>query len=309
VNLFKLVAAALDATGRRVILTEAENFPTDQYIAQGIARLFDDVEFRRARREELQAALDGDTALLLLTHVDYRGGHRHDMAALSAAARAVGALSLWDLSHSAGVLDVQLRRDGADLAVGCGYKFLNGGPGAPAFLYVRRDLQGRLENPIQGWMGHSAPFAFEGDYAPAPGIARFLSGTPSILGFAALDAGLDTFEDVELAAAEAKAGGLGDLFIAEVERNCPSLTLASPRDGHRRGGHVCFAHGDGYAIMQALIERGVIGDFRAPDLIRFGFAPLTTRFEDVVAAGVILREIMRSEVYRQDRFKVRRSVT
>ncbi len=308
-NLFKLAVAALGATGRRVILTEAENFPTDQYVAQGIARLFPDAEFRRVAREGLVAAMDGDTALLMFTHVDYRGGHRHDMAALSAAARSAGALPLWDLSHSAGVLDVRLGRDGADLAVGCGYKYLNGGPGAPAFLYVRRELQERMENPIQGWMGHAAPFAFDSDYTAAPGLARFLSGTPSILALAALDAGLDTFEGVDMAVAEAKAGALGDLFIAEVEARIPDLTLASPRNARQRGGHVCFAHAESYAIMQALIERDVIGDFRAPDLMRFGFAPLTTRFEDVVAAVTTLAEVIDGEAYRDARYAIRKAVT
>ena len=234
VNLFKLLAAALAAQpGRRVILSERANFPTDLYIAEGVARLLPGVELRTVERAKIAAALDGDVAVLMLTHVDYRSGERHDMTALSAATRAVGALSLWDLSHSAGAIEISLNASGADLAVGCGYKYLNGGPGAPAFLYVADALQDRLNSPLTGWMGHDAPFAFDGDYRPAPGIARFLAGTPPIIAMAALAAGLATFDGVKMRAVEAKAASMTDFFIACVEARCPSLTLASPRATRR----------------------------------------------------------------------------
>lgn len=309
VNLFKLVAAAMAASERRVILTEEGNFPSDVYVAQGIAALLPEVELRRVPRGEIEQAIGSDVALLMLTHVDYRSGWRHHMAALNAAAWDCGALSLWDLSHSAGALKIDLAASGADLAVGCGYKFLNGGPGAPAWCFVRRDLQERLANPIAGWMGHAAPFAFDGEYAPAPGITRFLSGTPPVIALAALEAGLDTFEGVAMPAVELKAEALGDFLIAAVAVLCPALPLASPRNPVERGAHVVFEHTEAYAIVQALIERGVIGDYREPGLMRFGFAPLTTRFEDLWNAAVALAEVVDSGAYAEPRFAARSAVT
>ena len=309
VNLFKLVAAVMASSERRVILTEEGNFPTDLYVAQGIAALLPDVELRAVPRGDLEQAMSRDVALLMLTHVDYRSGWRHHMAALNAAAWDCGALSLWDLSHSAGAVKIDLAASGADLAVGCGYKFLNGGPGAPAWMFVRRDLQEKLANPIAGWMGHAAPFAFDGDYAPAPGIARFLSGTPPVIALAALEAGLDTFEGVAMAAVERKAEALGEFLIAAVEVLCPALHLASPRNAVERGAHVVFEHSQAYAIVQALIERGVVGDYREPGLMRFGFAPLTTRFEDLWNAAVALAGVVDSGAYAEPRFAARAAVT
>lgn len=309
VNLFKLLAAALAAQPeRRVILTERDNFPTDLYVAQGVAKLFPGVEVRAVERDALAGSLGGEVAVLMLTHVDYRSGARHDMAALSAAARAAGALSLWDLSHSAGALDIRLNDCGADLAVGCGYKYLNGGPGAPAFLYVAAALQERLHSPLAGWMGHEAPFAFEGDYHPAPGIARFLAGTPPIVGMSALATGLATFEGVGMAAIEAKAASLTDFFIACVAARCPALDLASPRDPGRRGAHVSFRHPDAYAVMQALIGQGVIGDVRMPDLIRFGFAPLYNCHEDAFRAAAKLADILDGNLWDDPRYRARAKV-
>ena len=309
VNLFKLLAAGLAALpGRRVILTEHDNFPTDLYIAQGVAQLMPGAELRTVERSEIMASLDNQVAVLMLTEVDYRSGERHDMAALSAAARDVGALSLWDLSHSAGAIDIRLNECGADLAAGCGYKYLNGGPGAPAFLYAAAALQDRLQSPLTGWMGHDAPFAFDGDYRPAPGIARFLAGTPPIVGMTALAAGLATFDGVSMAAVEAKAASLTDFFIACVEARCPSLELASPRDAAKRGAHVSFRHPEAYAVMQALIERGVIGDVRMPDLIRFGFAPLYNRHEDAFLAVTLLADILDRNLWDDPRYLERAKV-
>jgi kynureninase len=230
------------------------------------------------------------------------------MAALSTAARAAGALSLWDLSHSAGALELSLDADGADLAVGCGYKYLNGGPGAPAFLYVAAELQDRLHSPLPGWMGHGAPFAFDCDYRPAPGIARFLAGTPPIVAMTALGCGLATFEGVSMQAIEAKAASLTDFFIACVEARCPSLELASPRDASKRGSHVSFRHTEAYAVMQALIANGVIGDVRMPDLIRFGFAPLYNSHEEAFRAAERLGEILDGEQWNDPRFLTRARV-
>ena len=309
INLFKLLAAALTATpGRRVILSEKGNFPTDLYIAEGVGRLLPEVELRTVERAEIAAALDDQVAVLMLTHVDYRSGERHDMAALSAAAREAGVLSLWDLSHSAGALDIALNASGADFAVGCGYKYLNGGPGAPAFLYVAANLQDRLDSPLTGWMGHQAPFAFDDDYRPAAGIARFLAGTPPIIAMAALAAGLATFDGATMREIEAKAASLTDFFIACVEARCPSLEIASPREAAKRGSHVSFRHPQAYAVMQALIAGKVIGDVRMPDLIRFGFAPLYNCHQDAFRAAERLGEILDGKLWDDPRYLARAKV-
>ncbi len=312
VNLFKLAAAAVGARpGRPVVLTEAGDFPTDLYILQGLAGMMPDVELRVVEPGGIEAALDERTAVVLLSHVHYRSGAVRDMAGLIAAIRAVGAISLWDLSHSAGVLDVDLNRYGADLAAGCGYKYLNGGPGAPAYLFVAKRHQAALRNPLSGWMGHARPFDFVDDFAPAPGIDRWLCGTPPILSLTALDAALDGFDGVDMAAARAKAGALGDLFIERVEARCADrgLALASPREASTRGGQVSFRHPHGWAVMQNLIARGVVGDFRSPDVIRFGFAPLYVRQVDVWDAVEILGEILDSESWRDARFQTVAAVT
>ncbi|WP_309662255.1 kynureninase [Sphingomonas sp.] len=311
VCLFKLLAAAVRARpGRTTILTEDRNFPTDLYVAQGLVEMLPHVELKSVAAGEIAGAVDDQTAVVMLTHVDYRSGARHDMAAVNAAAHAQGALALWDLSHSAGAVALDLNRDGCDLAVGCGYKYLNGGPGAPAFLFVAKLLQDELRSPIQGWMGHAEPFAFESDYRPALGIAAFLTGTPSILALTALEAGLDTFAGLSMADVEAKGQALLDLFIGEVEARCgPEVTLASPRDPTQRGSQISFTHRHGYAVMQALIERGVTGDFRAPDLIRFGFAPLYNRFEDAWRAADTLADILATRAWDEPRFHARAKVT
>ena len=312
VNLFKLAAAAVAASqGRRVVVTEAGDFPTDLYILQGLAALMPDIELRVAERGGVAAALDDQVAVVLLSHVHYRSGAVRDMAGLNAAIHATGALGLWDLSHSAGVLDVDLNRDGADMAAGCGYKYLNGGPGAPAYVFVAKRHQAALRNPLSGWMGHARPFDFVDDYAPAPGIDRWLCGTPPILSLTAFDTALDAFDGVKMPEAREKAGALGDLFIERVEARCAGkgLTLASPRAAGLRGGQVSFHHPQGWAVMQNLIARGIIGDFRSPDVIRFGFAPLYVRRVDVWDAVEVLGEILDSGTWRDARYQTIAAVT
>ena len=312
VNLFKLIGAALTARpGRTTILSEPGNFPTDLYVAEGAVRMLGDRLLKTVPADCIVDAIDDDTALVLLTHVHYTSGRKLDIGAITAAAHAKGALVLWDLSHSAGAVAVDLNSDKADLAVGCGYKYLSGGPGAPAFLFVAERLQVELKSPLSGWMGHDAPFAFDDDYRPAAGIARFLCGTPSVLGMAALERGLALFGDVDLAAMFAKASALGGLYIRLMDERCGDFgfTLASPRDDAARGGHVSHAHEDAYPICQALIARGVVGDFRAPDMLRMGFAPLYTRYEDVWSAVETIRDVMASRAWDDEVFRTRAKVT
>ncbi len=311
VNLYKLLAAAVKARpGRRVILSEPGNFPTDLYVAQGVAETLG-AELRLAPRDAIVEALDEDVAVLLLTHVHYQSAAMFDMAAITRAAQAKGALVLWDLSHSAGAVAVDLNAANADLAVGCGYKYLNGGPGAPAFLFVAERHQAALRSPLSGWMGHAAPFDFGDDYAPGEGVSRFLCGTPPILGLAALEEGVDVILGADLPALYAKGQALCSAFIDCVEDRCVGLglTLATPRDGAARGSHVSFRHEQGWPIMQALIARGVIGDFRAPDILRFGFTPLYVGFEDVWNAAEILRDILVAGAWDQPAFHARAAVT
>ena len=310
VCLFKLLAAAAQARpGRRTILTQRRNFPTDLYVAQGLADLLG-LDLKAVPAEEVMGAIDEDTAVVTLTHVDYRSAAFYDMGAINDASHSAGALVVWDLSHSAGAIEVDLNGTGSDLAVGCGYKYLNGGPGAPALVYVAERLQGELHSPLQGWMGHAEPFAFDDDYRPACGILSFLTGTPSILALAALEAGLDTFEGIAMSDVAAKSRALSQLFVDQAETRCgEEVRLASPRDPAQRGSHVVFAHPEGYAVMQALIDRGVIGDFRAPDLMRFGFTPLYTRFEDAWLAAEILSDILSSRAWDDPRFMERKKVT
>jgi kynureninase len=318
VGLFKLLAAALELDPeRRVVVSEAGNFPTDLYVAQGLARTLEALggprlELRTiARRSELDGALGGDVAVVMLSQVDYRTGELWDLAETTRRIQACGALTLWDLAHSAGAVPVDLAGAGADLAVGCGYKFLNGGPGAPAFMYVAGRHQARLRSPLQGWLGHAAPFAFEPEYRPAAGIARFQAGTPPVLSMAALDAALDAFDGVDLVAVRAKSVALGDLFLELVARECAGQGIepACPRDGARRGSQVSFRHPEGYAIVQALIARGVIGDFREPDVLRFGLAPLYLRYVDVAEAVRHLREVLETGEWDRQDFKTRAMVT
>lgn len=310
VNLFKLAAGAMKMRpGRKVIVSEPGNFPTDLYILQGLRDFLGEVELRLVEPERLHDALDESVALLLLTHVHYKTGRVHDMAGVTARAHAVGALALWDLSHSAGALAVELGACGADLAVGCGYKYLNGGPGAPAFLYISKALQAEFQTPLSGWMGHAAPFAFTDDYRPAEGVLRGLCGTPSVLGLTALEAALEAFEGVDMAALRQKSMRLGDLFLDLALERCEGFEPGCSRDAAQRGSQVALKHQHGYAIMQALIHHGVIGDFRAPDVLRFGFAPLYLRYVDVWDAVDRLAEIMVSGEWRQPRFQEVSAVT
>lgn len=313
VNLFKVLAASLALRpDRRVIVSQRGNFPTDLYMAEGLAallaqghelRLVDD-------GEDPAGALDERTAVLMLTHVDYRTGAVHDMGALTRAAHAVGALTIWDLAHSAGALPLEIGTHGADFAVGCGYKFLNGGPGAPAFLYVAPRHQGEASQPLSGWFGHAAPFAFESGYRPAGGITRFQAGTPSVIALSALDAALDAFDDVTIDALREKSVALCDFFIEAVEALAgDAVELASPRDASRRGSQVSWRHAQAYALAQALIARGVVGDFRAPDILRFGFAPLYNRFGEALLAARHLAEVLAAGEHLEPRFETRNAVT
>ena len=310
VCLFKLLAAAARTRpGRKTIVSQKRNFPTDLYVAQGLADVLG-LHVKAVDADEVESAIDADTAVVALTHVDYRSAAFYDMRAINDAAHGAGALAVWDLSHSAGAIEIDLDGSGCDLAVGCGYKYLNGGPGAPAFIYVAEGLQGELTNPLQGWMGHAEPFAFVDDYRPADGILKFLTGTPSILAMAALEAGIDTFDGVAMRDLTIKSRKLSQLFVDEVETRCGSeVRLASPGDPAQRGSHVVFAHPAGYAVMQALIARGVMGDFRAPDLMRFGFCPLYNSFSEMVGAAEVLGDILNSREWDQPRFHERSKVT
>jgi kynureninase len=313
VNLHKLIVAALEARpDRHVVLSEPGNFPTDLYMAQTATRLFGNGRrLEVASRDTLVDQITTETALVLLTHVHYKTADLFDMAAVTAAAHAKGALVLWDLSHSVGAVPLDLNGCGADLAVGCGYKFLNGGPGAPAFLYVAERHHAALRSPLGGWMGHARPFAFVDDYEPAPGIARFLCGTPPILAVAALESGVDLHLEVDMQVVATKSRALAQLFIDRVESQCAAygVTLVGPPRGAPRGSHVSFRHDQGYAIMQALIARGVIGDFRAPDIMRFGLTPLYLRYADVANAADLMAEVLRTEAWRADEYQVRHAVT
>ena len=313
VDLFKLLAGALRLqSGRHFILTEAQNFPTDLYVAEGLVDLLGGRHaLRVVDRAELVGAVDSSVAVLMLTHVDYGSGLIHDMAALTAAAHAHGALMLWDLSHSAGAVPVDLTGHQVDLAVGCGYKYLNGGPGAPAYAFIRRSLQDAVPSPLSGWMGHAAPFDFEGHYRPAPGIVRQLAGTPPILSLAALEVAVDLWLRVDQEEVRRKSMALGDLFIRLVDERCRGLGLeiASPRERQRRGSQVSLRHRDGYRVMRALIDRGVIGDFRTPDLMRFGLTPLYSRYVDVWDAVDALREVLASGAFERPEYGTRLAVT
>ena len=308
VNLYKLIVAALRVDpSRKVIVSEAGNFPTDLHIAEGAVAAVAGAELRVVERGALAQALGDDTALLMLTHVHYKTAERFDMAAWSKAAHDAGALVCWDLSHSAGAIAVELNAANADLAVGCGYKYLNGGPGAPAFLYVAKRWQQRLHNPLSGWMGHAAPFEFADGYEAAPGMRRWLTGTPGVLSLAALESGLKLWADIDMRQVEAKSAALWDIFHAA--GTAAGLECVSPSDPRQRGSHISFRHPQAYEIIQALIARGVIGDFRDPDIMRFGLTPLMLSHADMWRAGEILREIVETGSYRQPEFAVRYAVT
>ncbi len=313
VNLFKLLAAALDARPERsVILSEPSQFPTDLYMAQGLAALRQPKPtLRLAERHELHQALDEDVAVVSLSHVDFKSGEVADLAALTRAAHDRGVLVLWDLSHSAGAMEIDLAEADVDLAVGCTYKFMNGGPGAPAYVYVAHRLHQTVRSPLWGWFGHRSPFAFATAYQPAEGIDRFQCGTPPILSLATLDAALEIFDEVELSQLRRKSMQLGDLFLDLVEQRCAGhgLHIVCPVDASLRGSHVALRHPQGYAIIQALIDRGIVGDFRSPDILRFGLGPLYLRFGDVWDAVAELHDILESRSWEDSRFHERSAVT
>ena len=309
IKVFQAVSAALTLRpDRRVILSDSGNFPSDLYVAQGLARAVD-AELRVVAPDEVAAAITDDLAVLMLTEVDYRTGRRHDMAALTARAHAAGALTVWDLAHSAGAVDVDLAGADADFAVGCTYKYLNGGPGAPAFIWTHPRHADAAQPILQGWMGHQAPFAFDADYRPAAGIERMRVGTPPVIALSALDAALDIWDGVVLSNLRARSIELTQAFIAGVEAACPDVALNSPRDPALRGSQIGFRHPHAYAVMQALIAAGVVGDFRAPDVLRFGFAPLYNDLDDVDRAVGTLARILRDKTWNDERFQQKAAVT
>jgi kynureninase len=305
IKVYQALASALDMNPkRRVILSDTGNFPSDLYIAEGLARtLGNGVQLKLAEPEDLSGAMDETVAVLLVTEVDYRTGRRHDMARLTARARQLGIVTIWDLAHSAGAFPVHLADCEVDFAVGCTYKYLNSGPGGPAFIYVAPRHQAKARPALSGWLGHAAPFAFDITYRAAPGIERMRVGTPPILQLAALDAALEVWEGVDMADVRARALDLGDAFIGRVEAACPDLVLATPRAPESRGSQVSFRHPNGYAIMQALIAEGVIGDFRAPDILRFGITPLYISLDDIKKAADILCRIMAERRWDQPKFR------
>lgn len=314
VNLFKLLAAALALRpGRTTILSTDDNFPTDLYMAQGLSALLGEqrCRLRTLDPEALPAALDDDVAVVMLTHVDFRSGHRLDLPGLTRTIRASGALVLWDLAHSAGAMPVALDAAGVDLAVGCGYKYLNGGPGAPAFLYVAERHQEAAVQPLSGWMGHARPFGFEPGYAPGAGILRFLCGTPPVLSVRALEGALDAFDGVDLEAVRRKSVALADAFVECLEGSAVAaeFELVSPRDPAQRGSQIALRHDEAHALVRALIEADVVGDFRAPNLLRFGFTPLYTRFVDVHEAVSRLERIVLRGDHTDPRLRQQARVT
>ncbi len=302
IKVYQALASALELhPERRVILSDSGNFPSDLYMAEGLIRSLErDYELRVVAPEEVERAIDVSVAVLLLTEVDYRTGRKHDMARLTASAHAAGAAVVWDLAHSAGALPVDLAGVRAEFAVGCSYKYLNGGPGAPAFIYVRPDLVGRVHPALSGWLGHEAPFAFDLDYRAGAGIERMRVGTPPILQMAALEVAMDVWDMADIHDVRARSIDLSERFIAGVEARCPQVSLYSPRDPEMRGSQVGFRHPEGYAVMRALIDRGVIGDFRAPDVLRFGITPLYLRPEDIDAAVDILAEVLNDRLWDRD---------
>jgi len=307
-HLFKALVAALRANpDRHTVLSEAGNFPTDLHIAEGAVACVPGARLKVVARADLAEALDEDTAVLLLTHVHYKTGERFDMTAWTARAHATGALMLWDLSHSVGAVPIDLNGAEADLAVGCTYKYLNGGPGAPAFIYVATRWQDRLASPLSGWMGHAAPFAFEDAYRPAPGMKRWLAGTPAMLSTAALETALDLWADIDQHAVAAKSARLFDILAAAGD--ALGLDCVSPRDPAQRGSHISFRHPHAHAITQALIAHGVIGDFRDPDILRLGLTPLYLSYEDVWCAGEMLQKILETGEWQNPQYSERLAVT
>ncbi|MRU16732.1 kynureninase [Roseovarius sp. A21] len=311
IKVYQALAAALSLRpGRRVILSDTGNFPTDLYMAEGLIKMLGQGhELRCVAPEEVEDAITEEVAALMLTEVDYRTGRRHDMPHLTQKAHAVGALAIWDLAHSAGAVPVDVAGGKADFAVGCTYKFLNGGPGAPAFIYVAPRHAEATAPALSGWLGHAAPFEFEQTYRAAPGVARMRVGTPPVLAMASLEAALDIWDGVEMAQVYARAQTLSERFIQGIEATCPMLTLASPRDPDQRGSQVSFRFAHGYEAMQACIAHGVIGDFRAPDIMRFGITPLYLDEGDIDRAIEVVTKVMVQELWDDDTYRHRSAVT
>lgn len=311
IKVYQALASSLRMNpDRKVILSDNGNFPTDLYMAQGLIHsLNQGHSLQTVDPDQVANCLTTDIAVLMLTQVDYRTGRLHDMAKLTQKAHDLGIVVIWDLAHSAGALPIDIKTSNAEFAVGCTYKYLNGGPGAPAFIYVRKDLIDQIEPALSGWLGHQAPFEFDLEYRPGVGIERMRVGTPPILQLAALDTALDLWDDIDMRELRARSIELTELFIQEVEAKCPDLTLASPRDPNQRGSQISFTFSDSYAVMQALISRGVIGDFRAPNIMRFGFTPLYIDEADVQAAVGVLQEIMESKAWDTPTFKQKLAVT
>ena len=311
IKVYQALASAFEMNpGRKVVLSDTGNFPSDLYIADGLVRtLGEGYALRTVAPEDVESAIGSDIAVVMVTEVDYRTGRKHDMARIIKRAHEAGALVVWDLAHSAGAIPVHLARDGADFAVGCSYKYLNSGPGGPAFIYVAPRHQEKARPALSGWLGHEAPFAFDLDYRPGNGVERMRVGTPPILQMAALEAALDVWEGVDLREVHAQSLRLQDQFIKGIEARAPMLQLATPRSHLMRGSQVSFRHPEGYAIMQALIAEGVIGDFRAPDILRFGFTPLYIDEDDVARAVSVLAKIMDYGSWDKPEFKQRARVT
>ena len=311
VKVYQALSAALKMRpDRRVVLSDSGNFPSDLYMAQGlIQQLEQGYELRVVAPEEVEGAMDETVAVAMITQVDYRTGRMHDMDKITSAAQTAGAVMLWDLAHSAGAVPVDLKASNCEFAVGCTYKYLNGGPGAPAFIYAREDVAEVMQPALAGWLGHDAPFAFEPDYRPAPGIARMRVGTPPVMQMTALEHALTVWDGVEMTALRDASISLCELFIEEVERRCPVLTLASPRNSAERGSQVSFAFEHGYAAVQALIHRGVIGDFRAPNIMRFGFTPLYIDEADVRAAVDVLADVIGNRLWDNPQYHKKALVT
>ncbi|WP_171235549.1 kynureninase [Ruegeria sp. HKCCA6837] len=311
IKVYQAAAAALELNpSRKVVLSDNGNFPSDLYMADGLLRsLGEDYELRIVDPEDVAEAITEEVAVLMLTEVDYRSGRMHDMKALTELAHANGVITVWDLAHSAGAIPVDLEGCNADFAVGCTYKYLNGGPGAPAFIYVAPRLAETVRPALSGWLGHEAPFAFDLDYRPGSGIERMRVGTPPVIQMTALAAAMDIWDMAEMADVRAKSIELTELFITRVEAACPELQLASPRTPEVRGSQVSFRFTEGYAAMQALIARGVIGDFRAPDIMRFGFTPLYIDEADVIRATEIMADVMQNKLWDAPEYKIRKRVT
>ena len=310
-KVFQALAAAVKMNpDRRVILSDTGNFPSDLYMAEGLVGLLEQgYELRTVAPEEVLDAVDDSIAVVMLTQVDYRTGRTHDMKAVTKAVQAQGAVMLWDLAHSAGAIEVDLEGSNCEFAIGCTYKYLNGGPGAPAFIYVRGDLVETIEPALSGWLGHRQPFAFDLSYKAGAGIERMRVGTPPVIQLTALEVAMELWADVDMAELRAESIALQEQFIMEIERDVPQLTLASPRDSAVRGSQVSFQFAEGYAAMQAVIDRGVIGDFRAPDIMRFGFTPMYLDAADISAAVAIIADVINNSLWDQDKYKIRSKVT